>query len=437
MQITRLKIQYLPTTILIIVGVLVLVLSCPDVTPAFDFHLDSAHGNPAYGVNRTDLECPPGTPCPQGDCAHCHETFDPSTCGVNNFLLWYDDYVSQGELFCYGCHSSVPIVEQPVTNYPYCVTFGGRAAFYVNIRNQFYNANSGPGRCGSRHLLSSIRYVIEDNAYDWGFNSDPDPCVACHSPHAAQRNHPVAIDGEGKLNTAIRRPSHYKSTDPQDFLWGDDADERMSTYASSVGGTYKAPYYGSPGDRDTGPFEPANDSTSDGSNLPDYVTFCMDCHQYAQYDPERSAVVDAIVWDYSHGPKPDRHGAAPSNTCYGGTWEGTLKPPYDTYEPNESNFVLSCLDCHEPHATHTRLHLIRRMINGGAVAGDASPCDEAGDFAQICEKCHDWGDHAGACNNPECHGDPADWPVTPSKMHGGTLAMPAGPARECHEQPMF
>ncbi len=396
MRIARWKIQSLPTTILIVVGLLVWVLSCGDVAFAFDFHADSAHGNTTDGVNRSSKDYP------TGDCANCHETFDDSTCGVNNFLLWYDDYVSQGDLFCYGCHSSVPIVEQPVTNYPYCVTFGGRAAFYVNIRNQFYNANSGPGRCGSRHLLSRIRYVIEDNAYDWGFNSDPDPCVACHNPHAAQKNHPVAIDGEGKLNTAIRRPSHYKSTDPQDFLWGDDEGERMFDYASSLGGTYQPPYHG---DTTSGRYEPTGTTTDyGGTRTPDYVTFCMDCHINAQYDPENSVWLEAINWTL------ERHGTYPSNdteACTGFP-EGSLRPPY--FDSPNSNYILSCLDCHEPHATHSRTYLIRRMINGEAVASEYPTCDESEDWITVCERCHNLGvGHGGTCITYDCHGHGNTW----------------------------
>ena len=231
--------------------------------------------------------------------------------------------------------------------------------------------------CGSKHNLWQIREVIKDNAYGWGFPAEPNPCSACHPPHAAQRNHPVEIDGEDKLNTAIRRPEHYKNTNPQYLSWGDDANERMSTYASTVSGTYQAPYY------TTGTtFEPANNSTSDGSNLPDYVTFCMDCHVNQQYDPERGENVQAINWSNS------RHGALPANNddCSGGGGEMSTKAPYTN--PN-ANYVLSCTDCHEPHGTDRRLCLIRRFINGQAIdEDDGSPCNERIEFSAICETCH-------------------------------------------------
>ncbi len=387
---------------------------------------DSAHGNTTYGPLWTT-----GDIYTQGHCGQCHTQHfsEMGAAPPYNFALFYDDYIAVGDMFCFQCHRTTDLGYGQVTNYPYCVNFGGRSAYYAAIKKQFTNANSKPAACGSRHHLTCIRNFIKNNENNWGFSSDPNPCVACHPPHAAQRNHPVAIE-EGKLNTAIRRPSDYKSTNSADLLWGDDANERMSSYASSIGGTYQAPYYA---DTTSGRYEP-DGSTSEpvggwGSNTPDYVTFCMDCHQYAQYDTERNAAVKAIDWS------ADRHGGYPANDC--DTWEGyegTLRPPYDTYEPNESNYVLSCLDCHEPHGTHKRLHLIRRMINGENVDADNPSCNQNADWVVLCERCHNvphpgW----GSCNVDSCHGDDTN------KFHGGTWPNtgPLGPFGTCITTPSF
>jgi hypothetical protein len=302
-------------------------------------------------------------------------------------MLFFDDISAACAVGCMSCHSN-SITWQPTVNFPYAVNFGGASPiWYGNINAQFCSANSSTVNCGSRHHLGQIWSVIKNDAHGWGFNSDPHPCVACHPPHHAQRNHPVEIDGEGKLNTAIRRPEHYNNADAADLLlWGDDEGERMSDYATQPAipdGEYQAPYYGDTSDPDWEvSYEPAGDATSDGSNLPDYVTFCMDCHVNPQYNPDTGENVKAIVWDYTHGQYPDIHGAAPANTRDAGSigcmaTEGSLKPPYDTYEPNPSNYVLSCLDCHEPHGTYKRLHLIRLKINGEAVGVDSSPCDQS------------------------------------------------------------
>jgi hypothetical protein len=282
------------------------------------------------------------------------------------------------------------------------VTFGGRAEFYGSIKKQFTNQYAKPANCGSRHSLEAIRDFMISDTYNWGFSSDPDPCVACHNQHADQRNHPVAIDGEGKLNTAIRRPLDYENTDLAGSLWGDDESERMDEYANSVGGTYQAPYYG---DTSGTKYEPSgNGSPSDGSDLPDYVTFCLDCHQYEQYDPERDETVKAIDWS----TEGDRHGGYPGNTCDAGDFyegdpfESSLRPPYSDFE--NSNYVLSCLDCHEPHGTKKRLHLIRRMISGEEVGADNDPCDQASDWAGICARCHYLTHPSPDCTDCHYHG---------------------------------
>jgi len=404
----RIEIPYVGPTVLM----LILALAWPSLALA-DTYGASAHGNTDFGVYREGAVCP-GTPCDQGNCAHCHASYAPAVCSANPHMLFYDDWVDKTDLLCFECHSA-STEEQQVGNYPYCVTFGGRAEFYGNIKKQFNNEYSKFVNCGSRHHLTAIRDFMIADPYGWGFSTDPDPCVACHNPHADQKNYPVAIVG-GKLNTAIRRPAHYRSTDPAEILWGDDGNERMDDRAALMGDAYQAPYYGSPGNPTTGPFEPADNDVSDGSNLPDYVTFCLDCHQDPQYDPERNETVRAIDWN------AERHGGWPSNTCDAGeTYEGdpfesSLKPPYDTYEPDAYNFVLSCLDCHEPHGTKKRLHLIRRMINGEEVGPDNGECDEPTDWANICARCH-YLTHPGPtctgchyhgieCWHPACIGDP-------------------------------
>jgi cytochrome c553 len=403
MQNTRSRIQYLPMTILIVLGVLVWAYAA-----AADMYSDSAHGNadpePAYGVHRSGIDHP------IGDCAHCHET-DGSVCDDFHFMLFYDDLAAY-QTFCTTCHGPSS-TWQPIVNYPYARNFGGASqTWYPNIYTQFADNHSLPAECGSRHHLGQIRTgLLSQVGQDWGFNDDPNPCVACHAPHAGRRNYPVSdVRGGGALNTAIRRPSHYKSTNPQDFLWGDDDNrpgepERMDEYAASVGGYYQAPYYGSFG---SGQYEPAADATSDGSNLPNYVTFCMDCHQYEQSDPDRGgATVKAIDW------LTDIHGAAPANTLDAADFveycmipaESALKAPYVDFE--SSNYVLSCLDCHEPHGTYKRLHLLRLVINGEAVGVDTNPsCANpvGSDWYNICEKCHAVNHGSEGENCQGCHG---------------------------------
>jgi hypothetical protein len=373
-------------------------------------YLDSAHGSSTYGVNR-DRTAAVGYAT--GNCAHCHEqhgSIEGAVLGPHDYLLFYDFVTTRCNLFCYWCHREMNSEGQAVTNYPYSVTFGGATQHYGNIYNQFCAEDSTFENCGSNHDLAAIRNFIRNR---WGFPSEPDPCAGCHNPHIAQRNWEVEITG-GKLKTAISRPTDHEN------LWGDDEGERMDDILTILGGggIYQSPYY-----RDTtsGRYEPdgftGEPSGGWGSNMPDYVSFCLDCHQYQQYDPIRGQNVKKIVWDSSG----DRHGAYPSNTCnQGASFEGTLRPPYD--DTANSTYVLSCTDCHEPHGAKRKLHLIRRYINGELVAEDTGTCDELADWSAVCQRCHNLApghEQWGGCD--VCHG------------HGVTFPG-AGP---CNGQPTF
>jgi hypothetical protein len=222
----------------------------------------------------------------------------------------------------------------------------------------------------------------------------------------------------------------------------------MSTYAGSVGGTYQAPLR-----YDSG-YEPgpAGSTIQDGSNMPDYVTFCLDCHQYELYDPERGEPVKAI--DYAN----ERHGGLTSNDCTHGLpmsppyGEGYLKAPY-TDDGSPTNYVLSCTDCHEPHGTPNRMFLIRRVINGQLLpediaTGGISQCDTDGDINCICMKCHDWphsnttgptgdgcDDGSGGCSSGQCHGN-IDRLGAQQELHGSHYTYGEG-GTGCENSPAF
>ncbi len=379
MQITKPKIQYLFTLIFILIVILAWVLMCRDMATAGSY-TDSAHGNSSYGVNRLD------TGYNVGDCANCHDLNGPDVC-VNELMLFYG-WGDKCDLFCYKCHDSAG-GEMQVDNYLYSMSFGGYTPLtWPGIYKQFCADQVFYTNCGSRHDLEQIYNLIKDDPLGWGRPPVPNPCWACHNTHLAKRigstqYHPPY----DPTKSTISRPSDHNN------LWGDDASERMDQYVASVGGYYQAPYYGSgPWDPITGPFEPAGDSTFDGSNLPDYVTFCMDCHRYPLYDPERSVDVKVIDWSSSG----DKHGGRASSDFYcpggmgTGLWEqGDLRAPYkDDWKEIQYNYVLSCTDCHEPHGSPNRLHLIRRFVNGENVAAETVTCNSDDDYLALCGRCH-------------------------------------------------
>lgn len=308
-------------------------------------YLDSAHGGQngtTTGVQRTSV-----SDYAAGNCVHCHEqhaSIGGQTITPQKHVLFYG-YVS-GQAYdtvCCRCHQSVA-PEQEVLNYLYSINFGGLSSVaFAGIYNHFFHTNVAYANCGSRHHLLKIYNIIKDNGQGWGYGSDPTPCEACHNVHLAQRIGATQYHGPYDPNKSpIQRVTEHNDPTKRLNLWGDDASERMDQYASSVGGHYLAPYYGSVGNPTTGPFEPAGDSTKDGSNLPDYVTFCMDCHQYAQYDPERSLNVKAIEWGppWSTSLNADIHGAYAG----GGYWhsviheQGNVRAPYDD-DDSVKNFM--------------------------------------------------------------------------------------------------
>ena len=401
---TRLEPRYLPTATVIVVALLVWVLSASGVA-ASDMYTDSAHGNTTYGVNRSDAGYE------TGDCAHCHDTFDDSLCGENQAMLFYG-WIDKCNLFCYQCHVSSD-GEMQVDNYLYCMNFGGLTKTWPGIYKQFCAPACENGNCGSRHDLGAIYNLINNDPYGWGSPPVPNPCWACHNTHLAQRigaaQHHPPYD---PTKSCITRPSE-RYNNPSNPLWGDDASERMDQYAASVDGHYQAPYYGDISDANWElSYEPAGTaSPSDGSNLPDYVTFCMDCHQYTQYDPERSQTVKVIEW----GPpwcttyNADKHGAHVSGDYDGtATYEqGNLRAPYDDiYKENGYNYVLSCTDCHEPHGSPYRVDLIRRFVNGEDVSAGTQTggCYTDDDYEQLCGRCHTNTHDLGGCFVCHSHG---------------------------------
>jgi hypothetical protein len=284
-----------------------------------------------------------------------------------------------------------------VLNYIYAYNFGGGPAeystgrpapddtiIYDTIMKQFCNDNSLVDYCGSSHNLDKVYNAIRNDKHGWGFPASPNPCSGCHNVHLAERIGSTQYHGPyNPAKAPISLPSDH------DNLWGDDDTERMDDYATSVGGIYQAPYYG---DTVSGTYEPAGDATSDGSNMPDYVSLCMDCHQYAQSgDNNRS--IKVINWS-STG---DRHGGRPSGQCSLSSPfdDGSLRAPYDDASKEAGdNYVVSCTDCHEPHGSPNRPQLIRRFINGEAVAVETADCDPSlregteNGWKALCGRCH-------------------------------------------------
>ena len=388
MQIARLKIQHFWPVILLIVPVLGWMLGFSSAATAFDFHADSAHGNndpaPGYGVNRSAVDYP------TGDCAHCHDTFDPTVCGVNETILFV---LPNDETLCFQCHKGAGSVQEGgITNYNYGgEKFGGGPNDFSNVYDAFGADASG----GSSHDPAALLAWAETNHPEWGFTASSNSCTICHNPHKDKANWRYPQD---PTYTAVRRPSEHASTPGN--LWGDDTGETMDSTWSA----YQAPYY------QGGNYEPGGTTSTDGSKHPDYSTLCLDCHSVSVNG------LDAVNWTQ-----------ATSNDWVGGIhgeeWFsfhptfGDVKAPY----PLNTDYVLSCLDCHEPHGS-SNPRTLRTTVNG--VSGLTYELSNNALIETWCGACHEYdpayspmhfGFREGYCTGgpgqDDCHTHGGDYPL--------------------------
>jgi len=356
---------------------LLLGIICLIASPALGgTYRDSAHGsNPDYGVNRSSIDAKYAS-FATGNCAHCHEahaSFDGTepapALGPAPHTLFADSFNTSRTLnlylmednFCFYCHnnSSGP----QVINQDYSTTFGGgvtgegpqsiMAAFneasYHNL-NDIYN------------FLTNNDNNLQDVSQEWldWFAKRNNPCSACHNSHLAKRNWDSGLTGFPLLS-AISKPGE------SDNLWGET--DFMSTYFE-----YEAPYAILNNTR-----EPASIGEVDGGNTPDYVSFCTSCHtpDNILWSTTLNRELKKINWGET-GLIRNKHGDL--------SRDGTnhFQEPYETAAASKTDFVLSCLDCHESHGSENVM-MLRRRINGQDLEGTVASTDT---MSYACKRCH-------------------------------------------------
>lgn len=346
-----------------LIGAVICVLLAISLSYAANDYTNSDHGDTSYGVSRTST-----SGYTKGLCGHCHEmhaSIDgsepaPSAGSPSKYTLFYTNHVSQTDNFCFKCHdNTTSVAATAIMNRSYSYRAGGWTA---DTLNDILEAFSNPPSISS-HNLGDIRTFITGK---WGYTADSNPCCACHNPHAVQgdpANSGSTAKSSGTRGYPISRPSQHATLSTWG-VWGDVAAEKMSNYTAS----YQAPYrFGS-----TTTYEPDGSATTNGSNLTDINTFCIDCHNATNtiYSTNLGQNLKFIDWDN------EKHGK--------GLAEGaiTVDAPYST----TMGYVLSCTDCHEPHGS-PNVFLIRKEVNGGTLGGTISTFSTT-DWKYLCARCH-------------------------------------------------
>ncbi|HUV51043.1 MAG TPA: cytochrome c3 family protein [Anaerolineae bacterium] len=373
---------------------------------------NSAHGDSAtFGVLRTGTN-----QYARGNCAHCHEQHasiagaepSPSTgdaAGPDRFCLLAQNFntsalagsYAQDDNACFYCHIDTGYLQNEVIlNYDYSATFGNASIVEDSIFELFNKLSS--------HDLNNVLTFAKAN-WSSTFKTGSNPCSACHNVHKAKQN--KANPGDPTY-TAISKPSAH------DELWGDSAGEKLSDYTS---------YYRPPYSKSTAPVKYEPDMTASepaegwGSNMPDYITFCQDCHSSSMTGSPYSLPNTPIDWSSIGGEAGgDKHGTNVATASSAAAMN--LLEPYATAW-DASGLVLSCTDCHEPHGSKN-LYLVRRRINGG-VLGDLYDDATSQEMRIVCYRCHNI---SGAGMNYTIHHQDADAPYK--------NAMGCGAGGGCH-----
>ncbi len=327
-------------------------------------YLDSAHGSATDGVFRPVIgNTPPaGFGYSRGNCAHCHEqhaSFSGSepapVTGAVPFALFSANFDSaqqngpygESDNFCFSCHNNGGSV-QAVTNNDYSAAFGCAPVDTTSIMSTMNQL--------SYHNLYNV-WDFSTGQFAW-FKNDSNPCDSCHNPHLAKRNWTDPTDPT--LSVMSKPTDHFN-------LWG-----TTETMGSVYNTRYEPPYC-SPSltDREPGA---SPDAVSGRDATPDYVGFCTECHNITDTLYSTSLGRNLLPIDWSNSG--DKHGLLPMD---GGL---DIKPPFAA----AGDYVLSCLNCHEPHGA-SNVMLIRRWVNGGALAGTIATY-QTPDWTHLCKRCH-------------------------------------------------
>ncbi|NIA15972.1 MAG: hypothetical protein GWP08_18060 [Nitrospiraceae bacterium] len=422
--------------------------SCHDLVSQ---HFDNSARRLAAGfendaVNTNCQQChDPGTSATGGVTYYTtHEAYENSAHGALKCTDCHEVHGAAGahagmskagkEALCYECHTEGMVQNDAIANH--------RPGGYVSaddIQEAF--GKSEKHDLGTVFNLGGKQFSLE--------------CVSCHNIHIITGKY---WDAEEHMSPVTRFPGNDDTRVTE--VWGDEPGEKMDDFAAlgtgSGGWYYSIARGGSIVNDQPAVYQPPK--AGNGSNfefggdvLPDYDTFCLDCHSSRMSDanPPVNWGQGIACTDNSVDPPNQRiecgaqHGLQPaglpwyvSDSGTAGFWGSSGNPdvlfqmnfvtrgrgaghfmrwPYDSADRNAGvNFVMACTDCHEAHGSNRGSMIRERFnVNGNGdcgTGGDSSPngenCSDGGNWNNFCNACHYYygGQHAGmSCGNASCH----------------------------------
>jgi len=300
----------------------------------------SAHGTSFYKTN-------PDTGFDLPLCISCHDTHGRGTDTPYPALRANDE-----ENLCYSCHDS-----------------NGPAVH--DIKSKMAGTATSTNPISGSWARVNTRHDISDADQSW--SGARIECRDCHNPHLNNS------DYNGVDRSKVRDPS----TDPNTTAGADNFID-----------TYNVNDPDRPGDLDPNilPESPA-------SPVPDYVDFCLVCHDgsYPSWINPGTNPPAAINWESTSG---DYHGGkygggysgkgylksrTPSDPGYISGYTGADYRNLGSYTAADSYAPMLCTDCHDPHGVNNNLFMIKETINNKS---GISWTDGGVIYFKMCSACH-------------------------------------------------